>query len=234
MSSRADHEAPASGASLQPAAGIALLLAFGAGLADTIAYLALAKTFVANMSGNTAAGAVYLVRGERGQALHRLLPIAGFLAGAALGQAAAEYAKARGSERRLVWVLSLEALVLVAVSWMASSGATENLLAVAMAAAMGIQNAALRRAAGHRVRTTFVSGMLIAFIDEALQLLMNGDSAARRGAWLHAGVFFLFFTGAAGGAAAFSRYGWTALAAPEAVLLLAIATNLTTKTESAS
>ncbi len=211
---------------VEPSAAIAFLLAFGAGVADAIGYLGCAKVFVAHMSGNTAGGAIQLVQGSFVESLRRLAPIGGFVAGMAAGEIASHELEVRRFSRRVAAVLSFEVLSLCLVFGMSAAGLGREILAISLAGAMGVQNAALRHAAGHQVRTTFVSGMLIALVDETLRLLRANDPAARRGVWLHGGVWLVFFGGALLGGVGFSRFAWNALALPIAALVAAIALDL--------
>jgi uncharacterized membrane protein YoaK (UPF0700 family) len=179
---------------------VALALSVCAGFVDAVGARKLGGVLVAHMSGNTAHAARRVTGLDWSRVLHYSAPLAGFLLGLALTVTVAELAHRRGVRRRLALVLVLE-LALLGLG--AAAGTRAPLFAsVAWAGAMGAQNAALRHVAGYEVRTTFVTGMLVAFVDELVLSVSRAEPERRPEAWLHGGVWLSFFAGAAGGSLA--------------------------------
>jgi uncharacterized membrane protein YoaK (UPF0700 family) len=192
---------------------VAAGLALSAGFVDALGALLLGGILVAHMSGNTAVGALSLERGEWSKALVRLAPIPWFLAGAGCGRILS-VRLGRQRRRRFSVLLGVEVLALVGFLLLSWSRPGPHAPSVALlAVAMGLQSAALRHAAGHDVRTTFVTGMLIAIIDELIDwLFARGSDAAGPG--FHGLIWGMFFVGAFAGAAAEPRFGARAALLP--------------------
>ncbi|HVZ33687.1 MAG TPA: YoaK family protein, partial [Polyangiaceae bacterium] len=154
-------------------------------------------------------------------ALRHISPLPGFLAGAALGNWGARWLSKWRVPRALVLGLLME-LVLLALARLLIHllPCARVWCAALLATSMGLQNAALRRVAKHDVRTTFITGMLIAFVDESIEYFSKERSSARPG--LHAGLWCGFFSGAFGGAWATARFGMSALFMAMAFVLCAI------------
>lgn len=198
-----------------PSTWLAIALASVAGCVDALAYCAVGQVLVAHLSGDTASAAVHVAQHGWTSAFHKALPIPGFFVGLLVGRLLSDYARARGVRRRLAAVLFVE-IVLLAL--FASIAAHEPLVAVVLAAAaMGAQNAALRHVAGHEVRTTFVTGMVVACVDELVDAFLRGKSSRKPLALLHGGVWAAFAMGAFAGALLFGAWGaratWVAVAA---------------------
>jgi uncharacterized membrane protein YoaK (UPF0700 family) len=188
-----------------PKTAVALLLAALAGSVDAAAYLALRDGFVAHMSGNTVHAAIATAHGWWITGLVRLLPVPGFVIGAGVGRMLADAARARGRQQRLTLVLLGEGALLL-LAYIVHRGAPLAALPLT-AAAMGLQNAALRHVAGHELRTTFVTGMLVAFADECVAVWVHGLRSQRRLVILHAGVWLAFSVGAILGTLAWAGRG---------------------------
>lgn len=163
-------------------AGLAILLAWVAGFVDAVGYLTLFHVFTAHMSGNTIAAGVHLGQEDWSAAFHRAFPIPLFVAGVALGAALAEFLLRRGYRSVFSFGVSLEALLLgFFFAWggeVFSAGGIRPevgwhfyLLAALPALAMGVQNATIRRVGNTTVRTTYISGMVTNFAEEAVQFL---------------------------------------------------------------
>lgn len=192
---------------LKPSAAIAIVLATAAGCVDAMGYLLLGEVLVAHMSGNTAVGAVRLQRQNWTLTFNRLTPIPGFLVGIALGKLGVLALQQRRVRHVLPLALLAELLLLGGFIALAGWRPGARLPAIELLAlAMGIQNAALHQAAGHQIRTTFVTGMLVSFVDESVDWILGRSRGEARPA-LHAGVWCGFFGGALMGAFATARWG---------------------------
>ncbi len=161
---------------------LTVVLALVGGCVDAVGYLVLFQMFTAHMSGNSIALTVYLGQGQWDTALRRGFPIPLFVAGVGLGAALSEGLIRSGFRSTFAAALGLESLLLL-VFLLGGSTAFQDgrispdpawrfyLLAALPALAMGLQSAALRRAGGALVYTTFITGMLTSFAEEAVQFL---------------------------------------------------------------
>jgi len=208
---------------------VVLVLAAIAGSVDTIGYLELGKIFVAHMSGNTAAAAADLARGDVGATLHRAFPIVVF-ALALVGGAALSTMIVRARLRSTHAVLfGFEAALLGAalvVHVAISHGTIENGAAVALAtAAMAMQSVAVARILDVPVLTTAITGILIKFGERFVAELTSRERPPheRGSAMLFGGVWLSFFLGAAGGGVAAVHVGLRALVTPIVVLFVLVA-----------
>lgn len=204
--------------------GMAVLLAAAAGFVDAFGYRELGGVLVAHMSGNTAEVALFAAHGEWRSVLSHLAPLFGFIGGLAAGASVSELARRRRVRRRLSCVLTLE-LALLCGSGLATGASTNWGCVLLLSGAMGTQNAILRHVAGHQVRTTFVTGMLVAAVDELVLAIVRREPGRRPKAWLHAAVWLSFLLGALGGSLA-SALGWRALAPPLLVVGAFLAVDL--------
>ena len=137
---------------------VALALSAIAGSVDGIGYLLLFHVFTSHMSGNTVGAIVHLASGGWREAWLHTEPIVAFFLGIIVGLALTDIVLAVKSPRVFAIVSGAELLFLVAFVAVARPAAQWML--VLPAAAMGVQNAMLRRAGDHRVRTTFITGMM--------------------------------------------------------------------------
>lgn len=189
------------------------MLAATAGFLDSTGARELTGVLVAHMSGNTAHLASHLSQGDLGAAWRYATPIIGFLGGLASSVAFAELATRRRVRRTLALVTVFELALLLAGAF--ARAEQHSLWGIFFwAAAMGAQNATLRHVAGHQVRTTFVTGMMVALVDEVMLGLMRREPERRAVAWLHAAVWSSFLAGAVGGAT-----GGSSLALPIGTLV---------------
>lgn len=155
---------------------IAVILAWVAGFVDAAGFITLSHVFTSHMSGNTIATGAHLGAGEWKPILHRLFPIPVFVAGVFIGSLMGAMARHLGFRRQFAPSFTLESLLLVAfvgLGLLLKTG-THPLSAPRaypfvglLAAAMGLQNATLRRAGGIVVRTTFITGMLVNMAEQA-------------------------------------------------------------------
>ena len=164
-----------------------LLLAVGAGSVDALGFVVLFRLFTAHMSGNTTILGVAVGDGNWTDALLRVLPITLWVVAVGVGVALYEVLRRRSHPAPTTVLLGIEALllgVLLVGGWAATAGdrdlAEGSLAFYALAAvtvtAMGLQTAAVRRAAGHRVRTTFVTGTLASIAEQGAVHLLDRDA----------------------------------------------------------
>jgi uncharacterized membrane protein YoaK (UPF0700 family) len=124
-------------------------------------------------------------------------------------------------------VASLEAALLLAFIFLAHPA--QQWMVVFPAGAMGIQNAMLRRVGHHRVRTTFVTGMLTnaaqGLVEAVSARLTRQDDAASKLSdfYFYGGIWLLFALGGIAGAMIELHFGSLALWLPVAALALLIA-----------
>ena len=225
--------------------GLALFLTLVGGYVDAIGYMVLFQLFIGHLSGDTIDMMVQLGRQNWGQAFHRGFPIPVFVAGVVVGAAMSEALFRRGVRSQFAATFSLEALLLLL--FMACGAACYRdgglrpgsttvfyLLAALPALAMGVQNSALRRAGDTRVRTTYITGMLTNFAEEAvvygywlldhfrrrpgalLALSPRQPSFGRM--FFFIGIWVLYTAGGVAGALAELRWGLFPLAAPVVAL----------------
>lgn len=137
---------------------LALALAAVAGAVDGTGYLLLYRIFTSHMSGNTVAMMIYVAGGDWHESWRHIEPIVIFFFGIVAGIALTDLLVARRVARMFAIVCGLEFALLVV--FFALAHPAQQWMVVWPAAAMGVQNAMLRRVGDHKVRTTFVTGML--------------------------------------------------------------------------
>jgi oxalate decarboxylase len=218
----------------------AVLSAVG-GFVDAAGFLVILGLFTAHMSGNSTGLGVALATGHWGEALRRGFVIPVFVGFTAAGVAWIEASSPIGSptqsrERVLAQVLTVEIVFLLL--FLAVAGTSTRplsleanpsgffLAATAATAAMGLQNAALRKVNHTGVHTTFVTGMLTELAVSGVRWWLSRrrgateeSREARSAATLAASVWSSYAAGALIGAYLVSRHGITTLAVP--MLLLA-------------
>lgn len=195
------------------AAGLSAL----AGCVDAIGFLKLGGLFVSFMSGNTTRLAVSATAGS-GVALIAAQLIAAFVAGAVVGFLLG----ARFNRRRAPVVLGLVTLLLTCAAAGDAAGLAHG-ATLAMAAAMGAENAVFERDGEVAIGLTYMTGTLVKLAQRLAAALRGGP----RWDWL---PFLLLWTGLVAGAIAgallYARFGggalWVATAA--AALLTAAVT----------
>lgn len=178
---------------------LVVLLAVGAGAADVTAFLALGQVFSTVITGNLVLLGLAAATGSAAKALHSGLALAGYSAGVLIGAPVA----ARGGGRR-VWprpvtaALCLELCLLVAfaAAWESVREYHSGRIAllVLLAAAMGVQSAAVRRLGN--MSATYLTGTLTGVL-ASLVTRSSSDGRSR-----DVGVIVAVVAGAAAGAAA--------------------------------
>jgi uncharacterized membrane protein YoaK (UPF0700 family) len=205
---------------------LALTLSAVAGSVDLICYFSLFHIFTAHMSGNTVSAVAALETGKLGEAVLHALPIPCFVAGVVLGVVIETWEEQAGRTPRLAVTLMMEAAALATFALLAGTlpqkpGAITPVLAVTLALpviAMGIQNAALGRAGGQNVRTTFITGMLADLAKATTKAVLGREP------WqpvaVSASIWVLYLGGAAAGGGLELRLGANAIVLPIAALVL--------------
>jgi len=168
---------------------ICLLCAI-AGSVDAAAYLLCGQVFVANMTGNTVLFAISLLQEELRVAALRGGLVVAFLAGVVVARLLARTAGQRVTRRQRIFVLGIQALLLLLLAW--RSAATHTHLSLLLLACMlGTQNGAFQYIGGIHLNTTFVTGDLEK-LGEAVTETQNTLTRAS--------AFLLSWVGYAGGA----------------------------------
>jgi uncharacterized membrane protein YoaK (UPF0700 family) len=149
----------------------ALLLAVAAGTVDAVSFIVLHHTFTANMTGNTTELGIAVSHNDVFSLVPLAIAIVLFVGAIALGTAGIELATRRGVRATAAPAFLLEATLLTAFMLDGrrilrhntapdhAAGGFYALLALAILA-MGVQTAALTKAPGATIRTTYVSGRL--------------------------------------------------------------------------
>jgi uncharacterized membrane protein YoaK (UPF0700 family) len=193
---------------------MALALAAIAGAVDGIGYLLLYRVFTSHMSGNTVAMMLHVASGNWHETWRHFEPIVVFFFGIVLGIALTDMLVALRIARMFAIIAGVELVLLVIFLLLAHPA--QQWMVVFPAGAMGVQNAMLRRVGHHRVRTTFVTGMLTNTAQGLVEAI--GAAAARSGEAGEKLADFTFYGGiwlcfACGGIfAAFLALGHGALA----------------------
>lgn len=209
---------------------IALALALIAGTTDGIGYLLLAHIFTSHMSGNSVAMTIYVASGNWREAWRHFEPIVVFFGGIVAGLVLSDVLTEAKIVRMFSIVAGLELLMLLAFLLLARP--PQQWMVVFPAFAMGVQNAMLRRVGHHRVRTTFVTGMITncaqGLVDSVRSYAVRDGKAGEklRDYFFYGAIWVLFAGGGICGAAIELRYGSTALWLPAAALLALIACDL--------
>lgn len=209
---------------------IALALALIAGSTDGIGYLLLAHIFTSHMSGNSVAMTIHVASGNWREAWRHFEPIVVFFAGIVAGLALTDVLTGTKITRMFSFVAGLEVAMLIAFLFLARP--PQQWMVVFPAGAMGIQNAMLRRVGHHRVRTTFVTGMITnaaqGLVDTVRAYAGRKKHAGEnlRDFFFYGGIWVLFAGGGICGAAIELAYGTVALWLPVAALLTLIACDI--------
>jgi uncharacterized membrane protein YoaK (UPF0700 family) len=176
---------------------LVVLLAVGAGVVNVTSFLALGKVFSSVITGNLVVLGMAAASVQPGLALRSGLALAGYSAGVLIGAPIA----ARG--RRQIWppavtaALCAELCLLIAFTagWEAARQRPgwRIALLILLAAAMGVQSAAVRRLGS--ISATYLTGTLTG----VLTALITSNRPA--GHWRDVGVIVALATGAGAGAA---------------------------------
>ncbi len=187
-----------------------------AGYVDGIGFIHLGGLFVSFMSGNSTRLGVSAADGDRPQALHALLLIGLFVAGAGLGSL---IVLGQGRDRQPLLLL-VEAALLAAGAVSYALGWSEFAIA-GLVLAMGLENAVFRIGGGAGLGLTYVTGALVKVGQTLAQALTGGP----RWAWLpNLLLWIALVVGSTAGAFAYYRINLTAvwLAAVAALLMSGI------------
>lgn len=170
-----------------------------AGYVDAIAFISLGGFFVSFMSGNTTRLGVGLADGAWSAAATAGSLIATFVVGVVLGSVSGRLAR---SHRRAA-VLALVSGLLAIAAGLSSAGAT-TLGAVALALAMGAENAVFEVDGEVRIGLTYMTGTLVKLGQHITTALLGGD----RFGWLPYLLLWLgLATGGLIGALVYSQIG---------------------------
>lgn len=202
--------------------GTGLVLTALAGYVDALGFLRLGGLYTSFMSGNTTQFAVYVGETDWGRTLLPLGLVAAFLTGAILGSVIAILVPDRWATPA---VLAFETILIVTALTIGLSLPEPRAASLAIAAAMGAQNAVLARVKGFRAGTTFVTGALFSFGQKIAEALTR---TGKPFGWTGDGIVWLsLLVGALGGALAYRAVNLYALVPPALVAgLLAMTTTL--------
>ena len=218
---------------------VALILTCAAGCVDVIGYLALFHSFTAHVTGVT----VNLGKNMLHSHWHRVGLLFGsilaFLFGSILGRVSIEISSRSGIRRSATPPLLLEAGLIAAVALLGMFSNSSELLVLLLAAAMGLQTAALNRVGSLTVHTTFVTGMLnkLAQLLSNVAFLLFGQYHARKSnrhkrnhvlkeALFVFSVWCFYLVGAVMGVWMEASWKFAALLVPAAFVLLVAAIDL--------
>jgi uncharacterized membrane protein YoaK (UPF0700 family) len=196
-----------------------------AGSVDVIGYLLLAHVFTSHMSGNTVTFAMHFGSGNSREAWRHFVPILAFFCGVVIGLVFLDILTHFRVVRSFGALALLEVALLLA--FIAMAHPVREWMVAFPAAAMGMQNALLRRVGEHRVRTTYITGMLTntaqGLVEFIQSVLAHSDKARKKFAdfSLYGGIWCCFAAGGIIGAYLELRYGTLALLLP-AIALTAI------------
>lgn len=158
---------------------IAIALTFGSGAADVGTFTRLGGVFTSVMTGNIVLWGLAVARGSAALAGHTAVSIAGYIVGVAgatwIAHRAATAGSGSGDEEavlagHVVWMLAGELTLLAGftVGWELSgaspAGWAEFCLLATLAAAMGMQSAAVNKMGLTEVGTTYLTGTLTGLV----------------------------------------------------------------------
>ena len=197
---------------------VAFSLAAIAGAVDGIGYIILAHIFTSHMSGNTVGLMLHVASSNWREAWRHFEPIVAFFCGIVLGLALTDALQQTKIDRMFAVIAVAEAALLTAFFFVAHPA--EQWMVVLPAGAMGIQNAMLRRVGHHRVRTTYMTGMLTNCAQglvEAVAAKLGKREDAReklKDFFLYGGIWLAFALGGILGAILQLQHGSVALFLP--------------------
>lgn len=173
-----------------------------AGFVDAVGFIQLGGFFVSFMSGNSTRLGVGLIERSQDAALAGGLIIM-FIAGVIAGSLVGRFAKVH----RRAAVLMLVAILLLAAASSAAGGATE-VAVMAMALAMGAENAVFEHEGEMHIGLTYMTGTLVKFGQRLAASFVGGP----RFAWVSYALLWAgLVVGAVAGAAAFALLGLASL-----------------------
>lgn len=206
---------------------MALALAGIAGAVDGIGYLLLYHVFTSHMSGNTVAMMLSAAQGNWRETWRHLEPIVVFFFGILVGLSLSEILVALRVARIFSIVAGLELLLLVMFLLLAHP--PQQWMVVWPACAMGIQNAMLRRVGHHKVRTTFITGMLTntaqGLVDAVRARVTHSNEASEKLAdfGFYGSIWLCFACGGIFAAFLALKHGTQALLLPVGALAILVA-----------
>jgi len=135
-------------------------LAFVGGFGDAAGFL-LAKTFTGHITGSLVLGAITVAAQDWRGALAHFSAVAFFLAGIPLNVLIVRLTAAQPSWPLLRTVMGIEVILIIAAYLaLAYHLAGVEIFVVCQSLALGLQNAAFRRAGGISVHTTYLTGLI--------------------------------------------------------------------------
>lgn len=196
--------APSRDARDGPLVPFLLLLTVVTGLVDAVSYLGLGRVFVANMTGNIVFLGFAMTSGSGFTAAPSLIALGGFLLGALGGGRLANAASHRGRLLAVAasWKIGLVVVATVLAAEGGALAASANAVIFLLGAAMGVQNASVRRLAVPDLTTTVLTMTLTGL--SADSKLAGGSNPRPLRRIVSA---LAMFGGAAIGAALEVRYG---------------------------
>lgn len=209
---------------------MALVMAAIAGAVDSIGYLLLAHIFTSHMSGNTVGMMLHVATGNWIEAWRHFEPIVIFFGAICAGIALTDLLTAMRITRVFTVIGCLELGLLIAFLLLAHPA--QQWMVVWPASAMGLQNAMLRRAGHHAVRTTFITGMITnaaqGLVEALHGLFVHSDDAQEKflDYLFYSGIWLCFAVGGVFAAFLEVRYGLMALLLPIGGLALMIVLDL--------
>jgi uncharacterized membrane protein YoaK (UPF0700 family) len=201
---------------------VALGLAFAAGSVDGIGYLLLAHVFTSHMSGNTVEFAMHIGSGNWHEAWRHFEPIVAFVLGVGTGIALTDLVVAWRASSAFALLAACEVLLLIAFAAIAHP--VREWMVAFPAGAMGMQNALLRRVGEHRVRTTYITGMLTntaqGFVEFVICAFKRDRETRKKlsDVVLYGGIWCCFAAGGISGVFLELRYGTFSLLLPVCAL----------------
>jgi uncharacterized membrane protein YoaK (UPF0700 family) len=194
-----------------------VILAFCAGLVNSVALLGFANNAVSHITGTVTLAASALTDTDFEVAIRTTLIVLAFLAGAIVsGFIVKNESLALGRRYGVAMILESVLLTLATVLfWQRSFGG--ELLA---SAACGLQNAMVATYSGSIIRTTHLTGIL-SDIGAAIGNMLAGRPFHALQVRLQAAIFLSFALGAAVGSVLFTKLGYSALLVPASAILLA-------------
>ena len=217
---------------------VAIFLTFVAGCVDVVGFLRIARIFTAHMTGNTVHLANRLNRAEWHQVDLMLAALMAFVLGSIVGRCIIETGARRAFRRVASFALALECILIavpVGLTWSGVPSRATIEIVIMLAAAMGVQTAALTRLGPLTIHTTFVTGMinkLAQLVSHSLFLAWDTfvrhlprKSEAKKS--VHEAIYIFsiwltYFCGAIVGATLAHDTGLRSLLLPLAILLAAI------------
>ncbi len=212
---------------------LAVVLAAIGGWVDAVGFLTLFGLFTAHLSGNTARLGVALGRGEASAALTYAVPIVVFFSAAVIGVAFLSVRRAQGRgamapllavEAALIATFMIVGTIVRDAGDLTPRSTAYYGLAVLAVAAMGLQTATLRSAAGVPVHTTFITGMVTHLAEAIVSAVRRDQRDASPRARVYGGLVGAYLVGAVSGSALESTWALWALAVPVAALVAVTAT----------